>query len=190
MSYLKKTSRGFLKYWFVLLALLAVTIIVAVLELTNITHFFHKTGVVSSPSSPIVSLPQQPATSKSPSTGPTISQGTTNDKNGQVSSSGISSNSSNWATSASGAIILKLPVRNTVFRSGDIITGTSNVDPIQYRLVDNQVGVIAQGRLNVVNGDFSATVNFTPHSTSGQLDVFNTNSNGVEYNEIQIPVNL
>jgi len=52
------------------------------------------------------------------------------------------------------------------------------------------MGVISQGIIQVVNGKFSATVNFPSHSNSGRLDVYSTDSNGKEINEVQLNVTL
>ncbi len=167
--------------------------VVAALELTNTTHFFHKSPVVRAPSKPISQLPGQSASNngnKSPSTqNAQVNGGSESDKNGQAAS-GVPTDPSLWSTSASGKTVLKLPGNNDSFKSGSTITGTSAVSPVQYRLVDDQAGVISQGTINVVNGNFTASVTFTPYAKTGRLDVFNTDSSGRELNEVQVTVNF
>lgn len=115
--------------------------------------------------------------------GRTISGAT--DTNGQ---SGTATNSSQWITSTSGNITVEQPIANATFASGDTLSGTAKVSSVNFRLIDNSVGVISEGSLNVVNGKFSGKINFTPHSSGGQLDVFSTDANGAEINEIQIAI--
>lgn len=102
--------------------------------------------------------------------------------------SSTSTNSSQWTTSASGVITVKSPAPNSTLRSGDIVSGSSSASEVSYRLSDNKVGVIAQGTLTVTGDNFSGILNFQPRGTGGRLDVFTTNSMGVEYNEVQINV--
>jgi hypothetical protein len=59
---------------------------------------------------------------------------------------------------------------------------------VNYRLIDDQVGVISQGTIKVVAGNFSAAVNFKPYAKTGRLDVFTTDDNGKESNEVQVQV--
>jgi hypothetical protein len=112
-------------------------------------------------------------------------QGTSTDKQGHAAAS----NPSNlWVQSSSGAITLKQPVSGSTIASGIEVSGSANVDKVQYRLIDNDRGVISQGFINVVNGSFSATISFNGHGSQGRLDVFSTNVNGAETNEVQVPV--
>jgi cytoskeletal protein RodZ len=98
-------------------------------------------------------------------------------------------NSSQWITSKSGVITVHQPLANSTVKSGDVLSGTAKVGTVNFRLIDNTVGVIAEGTLTVVNGKFSGTLSFATHSSSGRLDVYSTDSNGIEQNEIQIAVN-
>lgn len=184
------TVKGSHKKWYVLVLLILIAAgVLAGLEVTNTTHLFHKAAVVRAPAKPLTSLPSGSSTTKNPSSGNSINQGTATDKNGRVPSN-TPSNPDQWSTSASRLITVKLPIANSTFHSGDAVTGSTSIDPVQFRLVDDQVGVIAQGTINVVNGNFTATVNFKPYGSSGKLDVFSTDSTGKESNEVQIPVNF
>lgn len=96
-----------------------------------------------------------------------------------------------WTTSASGNITLQQPYANETIQSGDHLSGLANVSNIQFILTDNTVGLIEEGNLNVVNGEFSGTLSFTPHSSSGKLEVYYPNpSNGAEEDIINIDVNF
>ncbi len=112
-----------------------------------------------------------------------ISGGT--DTNGQ---STATTNSSQWIVSKSGNITVQEPIANATIKSGSMLIGLAKVSQVNFRLVDNTAGVISEGTLNVVDGKFSGALNFTPHSSGGRLDVFSTDANGVEINEIQIAV--
>jgi hypothetical protein len=175
------------------LACLVIAIgVIAVLEATNTTHLFHKTAVVRAPSQPITKLPAKaPANNgtKTQASSPTLNQGVPTDQNGQVPTD-VPTDPSKWSTSASGVITVKLPGSGSTIQSGATLTGAATVGQVQYRLTDNQVGVISEGPVNVVGGNFTASMNFTTHGSSGRLDVFTTDVTGKESNEVQIPVNF
>jgi hypothetical protein len=186
-----KTKKHSRKYIYLPLVLIAI-IIMAMLELTNTTHLFHKSAVVRSPSTPITKLSAPNNTTngnKSPSSTPTLNKGAATDENGQIPS-GVPTDPSKWSTSASGVITVKLPTSNSTIHPGNTVTGSASVSQVQYRLIDNQVGVISQGPINVVGGNFTASVNFTTHGSGGRLDVFTADLTGKESNEVQIPVNF
>jgi hypothetical protein len=173
------------------LLILVAAMVVVGLEVTNTTHIFHKSAIVRAPAKPITTL-ASPSTSttntvKAPSASNAIDQGGPSDENGQVPA-GTPTTPDSWSKSASGVITVKLPTLNQTFQNGGTITGVASVSQVQYRLSDDQVGVISQGPINVVNGSFTATISFKPYGTSGRLDVFTTDSTGKEANEVQIPV--
>lgn len=190
---LKKYSTSKKVYLTALLVLLLVALM-ATLELTNTTHLFHKITPVSTPATSNVSstkdLPSKSVNSgdKTSSTSASANQGSVTDKNGSAPS--ITSDSSKWSVSTSGAITVKQPLKNDVIASGVNLVGTSTTDQVQYRLIDNQTGVISQGPVNVVNGVFSANISLQSQSKSGRLDVFSTDSYGREINEVQILINF
>lgn len=195
MSNSRRTTRTkSTKKWYVILIVLVLAAgVMTTLEATNTTHLFHKSAVVRAPSKPIAKLPAQPAANngnKVSSSTPALEQGTDTDENGQVPSGGVSTDPSTWSTSTSGVITVKSPTSNATIQSGATITGTASVSQVQYTLIDNQVGVISQGPINVVGGNFTAAMNFATHSTSGRLDVYSTEPDGREINEVQIPVNF
>lgn len=107
------------------------------------------------------------------------------DTKGQTTSN---TNSSQWITASSGNITIEQPIANTTLQNGSTLSGTAKISTIHFRLIDNAVGVISEGTLSVVNGKFSGSLSFTPHSPTGQLDVFDVGTNGVELDEIQIAV--
>lgn len=96
-----------------------------------------------------------------------------------------------WQYSSNGSIVLQFPTQNTAFVSGQPIVGLSSITPVSFLLVDNTVGKIAGGTLNVVNGKFDSSIEFTPHSKSGVLQIYHPNpSNGAEQDIININVNF
>jgi hypothetical protein len=179
------------KKWLVAIAvIIIIAAIMTVLEATNTTHFFHKSAIVRAPSTPITQLPTKTsATAKTPTANNGIEQGGANNLNGKTVS-GVPTNPSKWSTSTSGVITVKLPDSGDTIKSGATLAGSSSVNPIQFTLIDNQVGVIAQGPITVTNGNFTASIDFTAHASSGRLDIFSTDPNGREINEVQIPINF
>jgi len=114
----------------------------------------------------------------------------TSTQSNQTPNSNINTNPSLYKTSSSGQITLHTPYNNETIESGFPIDGTAKVAQVNYILIDNQVGQIAQGSLKVVDGKFQGTLNFTPHATSGVLQVYSPNpTNGSEENIINIDVN-
>jgi hypothetical protein len=139
-------------------------------------------------------LTQSTAPSTSTNSPPPKKQPTSNvglDDGGAADTSGqttATTNQSQWITSKSGAITVEQPVANATLSSGDYLVGTAKVGAVSFRLSDTSDGQIATGTLQVVNGKFSGKLSFTAHSSDGELDVFSTNSQGVEFNIIQIAV--
>lgn len=93
-----------------------------------------------------------------------------------------------WSTSDSGAITVYAPAKDSIIKSGDLLSGSSNLSKISYRLIDNVSGVIAQGSLSVVNGKFSGSFNFSTTGTAGRLDIYSASAEGIESSNIEIPV--
>lgn len=113
------------------------------------------------------------------------SQGGATDNHG----AGVTSSSgTNSISSSSGVITLYSPSPNSTLSSGDKVSGSAKVSEVQYRLVDDQVGVLAQGQLSVVNGLFSGTLQFRPRALTGKLAVFSFDTNDAEINKIEINV--
>jgi cytoskeletal protein RodZ len=124
---------------------------------------------------------------------PSLSTSNTNNTSTQSNStlnSNINTNPSLYKTSSSGLITLHTPYNNETIESGFPINGTAKVPQVNYILIDNEVGQIAQGSLKVINGKFQGTLNFTPHAASGVLQVYSPNpTNGAEENIINIDIN-
>lgn len=182
----------------VLIVLVVAALVIAGLELTNTTHLFHKSPskVVVTVGKPVVppkksssssSTASQPAPPKSPTGNNLVQSGGAIDNKGSCTPT---ARSSQWVTSQSRLITVKSPVANTTLKDGDQVIGSAGVNLVDYRLIDNTVGVLAQGTLSVVNGNFCGTLHFQPKGTGGRLDIYSTNTQGVEYNEIQINVSF
>jgi len=143
-----------------------------------------KPKVSPNPTATITQLHSTDDKNKNINTSSGINQGTSTDTHG--STNNINSLPDQWVQSQSGVITVKNPLINSSFKSGDSLGGSANVNKVQYRLIDNMAGVISQGFINVYNNNFSANISFPYYSNSGRLDVFSTNSNGAEINEVQI----
>jgi hypothetical protein len=176
--------------------LILAVLVIGALELTNVTHFFHKSPAPANIVTKAGKKTPTPVSNVSGTTKPTTKSPTSN--NGTPSGSSTdtggaaatTTNSSQWITSKSGVITLKQPIANSTLQDGVIISGSASVSQVNFRLIDNTVGVIDQGTLNVVNGNFSGILHFQSKATSGQLDVFSTGPNAIEINEIQVSINF
>lgn len=173
----------------------AVVLLVAlggVFELANVTNFLsntpRSTRDIVTAGSPVEPPKQQATVSqeKTPTSNATRSIGGAIDTRGRAGET----NPSQWTTSKSGLITVKQPSADAKIQDGSTISGSAKVKEIHYRLIDNVVGVVAQGTLNVVDGNFSGILKFQPNGTGGRLDVFSTDAQGVEYNEVQINVSF
>lgn len=91
---------------------------------------------------------------------------------------------------SSGSITLYQPAPGSTLRSGEVLSGEAKVPKVNYRLVDDEVGVIAQGQLDVVNGKYSGKLQFKSQGTTGKLDVFSFDpTTGAEVNNVEVKVN-
>jgi hypothetical protein len=137
----------------------------------------------SAPTSTSTPAPSSSATATDPT-----GQGGVVDNNGQTT--GTIPPPSEWTSSTSGDITLQQPTNNSTVKSGNTISGLANTSTVSFILKDTSVGVIGQGSLNVVNGKFSGTLQFTPHANTGSLEVYYPNpSSGAEEDIINITVN-
>ena len=142
------------------------------------------------PKSTIKQLPQQPISNngeKKIASSSGVNQGTSTDKQGEASPN---TSPNQWIKSASGLLTVKQPVSGEVIKSGFILSGSANLDKVQYRLIDDQRGVVSQGFINVVSGNFSASISFPTYGENGRLDVFSSDPEGREINEVQVEVKL
>lgn len=115
-----------------------------------------------------------------------LNEGTVTDNNGVIPDTPPESS---WTKSPDGAsIMVYTPAQNQVLSSGQVISGSATVNRVNFRLIDNLSGVIAQGSIDVINGKFSGTFNFSTTASEGRVDVFTANTEGVESNNIAIPV--
>lgn len=114
-------------------------------------------------------------------------QGGATDNNGKPPAS--SNDPVPTTTSPNGTITVNGITANSLLKSGDTLYGASTVTgPINFRVIDEQSGVVAQGQLNVVNGSFSGKLQFTPRAETGRLDLYTTDKMGSEINNMEIPV--
>jgi hypothetical protein len=180
---IKKTTKRIHKILYIIIILIIIAAIAVVVK----DHFFKEKPKVASNPAIIKSLPAQsnPNRSKGPSSDNGVTQGSSTSS---TSTTNIPSSTSQWTVSQSGNITLQEPLNNATISSGAPISGTSNTSSVDYTLIDNQAGVISQGTIPVVNGNFSGNMNFTSYSSSGRLDIYSTEANGKEDNLIEIQV--
>ncbi|MBA3758775.1 hypothetical protein H0X10_04075 [Candidatus Saccharibacteria bacterium] len=95
---------------------------------------------------------------------------------------------SQWQKSSDGKITVYTPGKDSVVKNGDTLSGSSSLSQVSFRLIDDVTGVIAQGTLSVVNGNFSGSFDFSTTGTNGRLDIFNSSPDGIESSNTEIPV--
>ena len=191
----KRLRRPFSKPTWAVASVVLIIGTIGLSELLGVTHFLRKSPTPSTEvitaGTPVVAPKQSDSTQTDPEKTPTSN--VSRAQGGAVDTGGSAlptSNSSQWVISQSGYITVKSPTANAKLTDGSVISGSAKVGEIHYRLIDNVVGVVAQGTLSVVNGNFSGILHFQPKGTGGRLDVFSTDSGGVEYNEVQINVSF
>ena len=123
-------------------------------------------------------------TDKQPSTANT-SEGTVKDNNGSV---GTVPSASTWTVSSDKAITVYSPAKSGLVSTGFTFSGASTHQTVEFRLIDDVSGVIAQGSVKVSGGKYSGTFSFTSKGTAGRLDVYSANEDGVESSSVSVPV--
>lgn len=180
-----------------LLCLMGVAAVLTCLELTNTTHIFHKNtpaaNVVVTVGTPVKTPSTKNPASTESQPNKILSSNSSVQNSGATDNHGASSSITDpqqWVVSKSGNITVKQPTANATVKTSSVVSGSAKVSEVQYRLIDDSKGVLATGPISVVNGNFSATLNFTHSASSGRLDIFSYDPNnaGVEINEIQIAV--
>lgn len=115
-----------------------------------------------------------------------LNEGSISDNSGVITSTPPESA---WMKSSDGqSVVVYSPSQNQILKSGSQLTGTSLQKKVSFRLIDDIQGVVAQGTLDVVDGKFSGIFNFSTEGSQGQVDVFTTNLEGVEQNNVSVPV--
>ncbi len=174
-------------------SLVAIAVVLVVLEKTHVTNFYSKPPVGADDDA------------KTTSTTPTAQSDYTDGDSRDVGSSeqenegsgtvedrqGLSSEATDpntWTSSATKEIVVHNPSKNKLIKSGAEISGTSSLSKVDFRLIDEVTGVIAQGQISVVNGKFAGTLNFTTSANGGRLDIYGTKVDGREFSSVEIPL--
>lgn len=166
---------------------------VAFLEATGKVNFFGNPAAKNSEESDAKTTSDAPTAQedfteggeRTPNTSSNDDEATVTDNSGNI---GTVPASSQWSYSANQQLVVYSPTANQVLSNGSKISGKSTEQTVSFRLIGDSSGVIAQGQLAVGNGNFSGTFNFDTAATEGRLDVFNTKSDGVEFNNVEIPI--
>jgi hypothetical protein len=88
--------------------------------------------------------------------------------------------------SSTGEIELYSPRQNETIENGSIINGKSKLENIHYRIIDDVSGVIATGKLSVINGIFSGKISYKTTASNGRIDVFGVYEDLSEFSVIEI----
>lgn len=114
-------------------------------------------------------------------------EGTLQDNNGDVP---IVPPEAKWLTSKDKAITVFSPTTGSTLANGSLVSGKSSYGEVYFRLIDDVRGVIAQGAIKVVDGLYSGSLNFSTNGKQGRLDIFSTNSDGLEQSNVEINIGL
>ena len=179
-----RKSNNLKKLYIIASILVVISLIFVGLEMFNVTHFFN--------SKPIETTSKEPSAQSDFNNGKereiidsNKNEGIVTDTQGNIPTI---PNQSEWTSSTDGVISVYSPVINSILTNGSSLSGESTTDNISFRLIDNISGVIAQGKITVVNKKFSGIFGFETKATEGRLDVFTADTNGVESSIIEIPV--
>lgn len=166
-----------------------IIILLAILILASVGYVWHRHN-----SKQLIQTTSKLPTAQNDYTGGTTHKSTAS----QSGNNGVATDNhgDSSVTSDSGGIsstggLLKVvsPASGALLASGDVLKGVAtSITSVQYRVVDDQIGVLAQGALDVVNGTYSGTLHFTAKSTTGRLDIFSLNAGGQEVNTVEVPV--
>jgi hypothetical protein len=187
-----KKYQKYIVLGFACLFVLAVTLFI--LEKTHTTDLVKKPSNTDQHSSDAKTTSKQPSAQSDFSSGQprkevtqsNMNEGVVNDNKGVIDS--VPSESV-WTKSADGSsVIVYGPAANQTLKSGQKLTGTSTATVVNFRLIDNVQGVIATGTIDVIDGKFSGTFDFSTTADQGQVDIFTTAPNGSEANTVSIPV--
>lgn len=179
------------KILFILVAALIILVAGSTLFFTEKTHItdFIKINKQNTSQSTDKTEPS----AKSDFTGQKERQTTKNDKDeGFVTdtngSETATSNKSDWITSSDGIISVHNPIKNSILSTNESLLGESTSKTVSFRLIDSVSGMIAQGKLGVVNNKFSGVFDFKTTASEGRLDVYIENDNGSESSTLEIPI--
>jgi hypothetical protein len=158
--------------------------------------FYSKTSELTVP----ISSSAQ-TTSEQPSAQADFTEGTSrepgnslNEKEGSasISDSGgsglLEENTQSGISSESGKITLAAPSEDSAVKNGSIVSGSSSLNRVHYRIIDDISGVIATGSMGVVEGKFSGKVSVDTTAKEGRLDIFGLNEDLTEHSNIEIGV--
>jgi hypothetical protein len=163
------------------------------MEKTGVTDFFHKETTGSNKTDKTTST--VPSAQEDYSDGDEREPGNTvgdNEGSAGVSDSGGNTSAdtdpSKWTASKTGEITVHTPIQNQSLVNNATLSGTSSLQKVSYRIIDNVSGVIGTGQLNVVNGKFSGNISFTTNATEGRLDIFGTRADESEFSNVEISI--
>ena len=181
MTNIKKNQKKWIAIMVILLLVIGIVIF--------IYYKHHKTNVIVQ-TKPVANIKQIKPTQANNVVPKKITPSNTSNQGTSTNTSSCTnmSSSNQLIQSQSGVISVKSPALNSIIKSGFAICGTSSLNQINYRLIDNGAGVISQGLINVSGHKFSATISFPAHNDSGRLDIYSLNNDGSEINDVQIPV--
>lgn len=179
MKYQRKNTKK--KYLYILLALLLVA---------GSVYGYTQLAGQSSEQVPVSDPDFSDGTDREPHSSPERNGGVIDTSEEDTNQEPDNTEENDGLVSDEGDITLIEPKENTLLESGSTIEGRANVERVHYRLIDDNIGVVATGSISVVDGKFSGIFEFDSNGTEGRLDIFSELESGAETNVIEVPVKL
>lgn len=164
------------------------------LELSDTTHLFRDSPDTRQEADSTAKTTSKAPSAQSDFTGSDSEKepgNTLNENRGSAlieESSSANIKNDNPMASSTGEIIAHSPAKNSVVTNGTILSGTSSLPRVEYRITDTVSGVIATGSLTVKDGKFSGKISFDTGAPEGRIDLFATRSDFTEYSYVEIPI--
>jgi len=191
MSYRTVSKKRFNFSWKkALLLIVFLGLVVAGLEVTDKTYFFHDKA---NDESVAKTTSKRPTAQSNYTKGDNKSTPTRNNipEGGAVANTNPVSTppTSQQVSSESGAITIYSPASEETIKSGSVVSGKASVSKVYFRLIDDAVGMIAQGPIDVTNGTFSAILQFTAQGKNGVLKLYSIDdATKREINQVKVNV--
>ena len=182
------------KLTLILGSILVCALALVVLEATNTTHFLHKTSTPGKNTDQTAKTTSTVPSAQSNFSGNDSEKEPGNSLNENRGSAlieetgGTVAKNNNPITSSTGEITIYSPSKNSTVKAGTMLSGTSTLPTVTYRIIDSISGEIATGTLTVKDGKFSGKISFDTTATDGRIDIFATRADFSEYSTVEIPI--
>lgn len=188
----RKFKKGKRKLLIVFILTLLLPVTIFVLDRANLVNIFPQKNTDSHENDDTKTTSTAPSAQSDFSDGDNRKPNNTTNKNKGSAfieeTANTSTSNNNPITSSTGEITVYSPNKDSIIKSGVILSGTSTLPKVEYRIIDSVSGVITTGSLAVKDGRFSGKITISTSANEGRIDVFAVRSDLTEYSHIEIPV--